>query len=120
MQLLDTSGMTLEGWHASEIDDLNLVCGILGLIRLKVLVAGASAGLLVKPFLQIRFFVSDELANFDELRPDLAIAPLFQRAAFPSGAEDELCGLFGVEKGHGSVLALTHRPINENGQAAGY
>ena len=102
MQLLDTSGMTLEGWHASEIDDLNLVCGILGLIRLKVLVAGASAGLLVKPFLQIRFFVSDELANFYELGAYLAATPLFEGSGFSIFAEKKLGCLCCIDSSHGS------------------
>ncbi len=118
MQLLDSYWATVKGWHTSKINVLNIVCDILGSIRLEVLVAGAAAGLLVKPFLQIRFFVSDELANFDELGAYFPVTPLFEGPGFSIFTEKEFCSLFGIYSGHGSVLLLCRRPINEKGSAA--
>ena len=64
--------------------------------------AGASAGLLVKPFLQIRFFVSDELANFDELGTYFPVTPLFEGSGFSIFTEKEFCSLLGIYSSHGS------------------
>lgn len=79
-----------------------MVTDILGSIRLEVLVTGATAGLLVKPFLQIRFFVSDELANFYEFGANLTVAPLFEGSGFSIFTEKEFCSLFGIYSSHGS------------------
>ena len=118
VQLLDTSGLMAKGWHTSENNGLNIVVDIIGSVRLEVLVGGTRAGLLVKPFLQIRFFVSDQLANFDELGAYLTVSPLLQSSGLSVVTEKEFCSLLGIYSGHGFGPISDHCPTNENGQSS--